>query len=178
MARKPLAPPTVRLAGGDDAEAIRAFRCGHRPWYVQDAAKVIHRAASVLGTPAAIIHRTKVLLFEDEKDRLIAVSVVQAHDSQTADLVVLAVHEDVQGGWLRQEPSRPLCVAVLEETVRYADREGYERIVAIAAEQNTQSVRLITGAGFTRVTQLDGDYVLHRAVLPAIKGSRPLGPTP
>ena len=168
MARKPLAPPAVRLAGGDDAEAIRAFRCGHRPWYVQDAVKVIRRAASVLGTPAAIIHRTKVLLFEED-DRLIAVSVVQAHDSQTADLVVLAVHEDVQGGWLRQEPSRPLCVAVLEETVRFAAREGYERIVGIAAEQNTKSVRLITGAGFTRVTQLDGDYALYRAVLPAIE---------
>jgi hypothetical protein len=167
VARRLLAPPTVRIAG-PDAEAIRSFRCGHRPWYVQDAAKVIRRAASVLGTPAAIIHRTRVLLFEEE-DRLIAVSVVQAHDSLTADLVVLAVYEDVQGGWLRQEPSRPLCVAVLEETVRFAAREGYERIIAIAAEQNTQSVRLITGAGFTRVTQLDGDYILYRTVLPAIE---------
>jgi len=111
------------------------------------------------------------LLFEEEEeeDRLIAVSVLQAHASQTADLVVLAVHEDVQGGWLRQEPSRPLCVAVLEETVRFAACEGYERIIAIAAEQNTQSVRLITGAGFTRITQLDGDYILYRAVRPAIE---------
>ena len=109
---------------------------------------------------------------EEEEDRLIAVSVLQAHASQTADLVVLAVHEDVQGGWLRQEPSRPLCVAVLEETVRFAACEGYERIIAIAAEQNTQSVRLITGAGFTRVTQLDGDYILYRAVRPAIEDAR------
>jgi hypothetical protein len=168
VARKPLAPPTVRLAGPDDADAIRAFRCGHRPWYVQDAVKVIRRAASVLGTPAAIIHRTRILLFEEE-DRLIAVSVVQAHDSQTADLVVLAVHEDVQGGWLRQEPFRPLCVAVLEETVRLATRESYERIVAIATEQNTKSVRLVTRAGFARVTQLDGDYTLYHAVLPVIE---------
>ena len=108
MARKPLEPPAVRLAGGDDAEAIRALCGGHRPWYVQDAVKVIRRAASVLGTPAAIIHRTRVLLFEDE-DRLIAVSIVQEHDLQTADLVVLAVHEDVQGEWLGQEPMRELA---------------------------------------------------------------------
>jgi RimJ/RimL family protein N-acetyltransferase len=133
---------------------------------VQDAAKVIRRAASVLGTPAAIIHRTRVLLFEDE-DRVIAVSVVQqAHEPHTVDLVVLALHEDVQGGWLRRKPSRPLCVAVLEETVRFAAREDYQRIVAIAAEQNTKSVRLITRAGFARVTQLDGDYVLYQATLP------------
>jgi hypothetical protein len=135
-----LTPPKVRPARAADAEAIRAFRCGHQPWYVQDAAKVIRRAASVLGTPAAIMHRTRVLLFEDEA-RLIAVSVVQqadessASESQTADLVVLAVHEDVQGGWLKQESSRPLCVAVLEETVGFAAREGYERVIAIAADQ-------------------------------------------
>jgi len=179
VARRLLTPPEVRLAGAADAEAIRAFRCGHHPWYVQDAAKVIRRAASVLGTPAAIMHRTRVLLFEDEA-RLVAVSVVQqadespapespAPESQTADLVVLAVHEDVQGGWLKQEPRRPLCVATLEETVRFAGREGYERIIAIAADQNKKSVRLITRAGFARVTQLDGDYVLYQAVLPVLE---------
>jgi hypothetical protein len=167
VARRLLAPPTVRIAGADDVEAIKSFRCGHRPWYVQDAAKVIRRVASVLGTPAAAIHRTKVLLFEDAKeDRLIALSIVQqAHDSRTADLVVLALGEDVQGAWLRERPSRPLCVAVLEETLRFAAREGYQRILAMAAEQNTKSVRLITGAGFIRVTQLDGDYILYQAIL-------------
>jgi hypothetical protein len=113
---------------------------------VQDAAKVIRRAASVLGAPAAIIHRTRVLLFEEE-DRVIAVSVVQqAHEPHTADLVVLAVHEDLQGAWLRERPSRPLCVSVLEETARLASREGYERVLAIASEQNERSVRLITRA--------------------------------
>jgi hypothetical protein len=133
---------------------------------VQDAAKVIRRVASVLGTPAAAIHRTTVLLFEDEKDRLIALSIVQqAHDPRTADLVVLAIKEDVQGAWLRERPSRPLCVAVLEETLRFAIRESYQRIIAMAAEQNTKSVRLITGAGFTRVTKLDGDYILYQATL-------------
>lgn len=174
MARRLLTPPEVRLAGAADAEAIRAFRCGHHPWYVQDAAKVIRRAASVLGTPAAIIHRTRVLLFEDEA-RLIAVSVVQqadespASESHTADLVVLALHEDVQGGRLKQKPPRPLCVAVFEETVRFAAREGYERIIAIAANQNKKSLRLITRAGLARVTELDGDYVLYQAVLPTLE---------
>jgi GNAT superfamily N-acetyltransferase len=134
---------------------------------VQDAARVIRRAASVLGTPAAIIHRTRVLLFEEE-DRVIAVSVVQrAHESHTADLVVLAVHEDLQGAWLRERPSRPLCVVMLEETARLASREGYRRVLAIASEQNEKSVRLITRAGFTRVTPLDGDYVLYQAAVPA-----------
>ena len=167
MARRLLAPPTVRLAGPSDVEAIRAFRCGHRPWYVQDAAKVLRRATSVLGAPAVIAHRTRVLLFE-EGDRLVAISIVQqAHDLRTADLVVLAVHEDFQGAWLRERPSRPLCVAVLEETSRLAGREGYGRVIAIVAEQNERSVRLITRAGFTRVTQLDGDYALYQADLPA-----------
>lgn len=172
MARRLIAPPTVRIAGADDAEAIKSFRCGHRPWYVQDAAKVICRVASVLGTPAAIIHRTRVLLFEEGEggeDRLIALSIVQqAHDSRTADLVVLVVSEDVQGAWLRERPARPLCVAVLEDTLRFAAREGYQRILAMAAEQNTKSVRLITRAGFSRVTQLHGDYVLCQAALPSI----------
>jgi hypothetical protein len=178
VARRLLTPPGVRLAGAADAEAIRAFRCGHHPWYVQDAAKVIRRAASVLGTPAAIMHRTRVLLFEDEA-RLIAVSVVQqadespAPESRTADLVVLAVHEDLQGGWLKQEPPRALCAAALEETVRFAAREGYERVIAIAADQNKKSVRLITRAGFARVTQLDGDYALYQAVLPALETQSP-----
>jgi GNAT superfamily N-acetyltransferase len=173
VARRLLAPPTVRIAGADDAEAIKSFRCGHRPWYVQDAARVIRRVPSVLGTPAAIIHRTRALLFEEEDEeehRLIAVSVVQqAHDPRTADLVVLAVHEDVQGAWLRERPSRPLCVAVLEETLRFAARDGYQRMLAMAAEQNTKSLRLITRARFVRVTQLDGDYILYQAALPAIE---------
>lgn len=178
MARRLLTPPEVRLAGAVDAKAIRAFRCGHHPWYVQDATKVIRRAASVLGTPAAIMHRTRVLLFEDEA-RLIAVSVVQqadespAPESQTADLVVLAVHEDLQGGWLTQEPPRPLCAVALEETVRFAAREGYARAIAIAADQNKKSVRLITRAGFARVTELDGDYALYQAVLPALEAHSP-----
>jgi L-amino acid N-acyltransferase YncA len=134
---------------------------------VQEAAKVIRRAALVLGTPAAAVHRTRVLLFE-EGDRLVAIAIVQqAHDQRTADLVVLAVHEDVQGTWLRGRPSRPLCVAVLEETARLASREGYERILTIVAEENEKSVRLITRAGFTRVTQLDGDYALYQAAAPA-----------
>lgn len=108
MARRLLTPPTVRLAQPEDAAAIRSFRCGHRPWYVQDATKVIRKAASVLGTPAAA-RETKVLLFEAD-DRLIAVSIVQqAHEPHTADLVVLAIHEDVQGAWLDEKPPRPLC---------------------------------------------------------------------
>jgi len=174
VARRLIAPPTVRIAGADDAEAIKSFRCGHRPWYVQDAAKVIRRVPSVLDTPAAIIHRTKILLFEEgeggeQEDRLIALSIVQqAHDPRTADLVVLAVHRDAQGAWLRERPARPLCVAVLEETLRFAARERYRRIIAMAAEQNTKSVRLITRAGFVRVTQLDGDYILYQATLPTI----------
>ncbi len=133
---------------------------------------MIRRVESVLGTPAAIIHRTEVLLFEEggeEEDRLIALSILQqAHDSRTADLVVLAVSEVLQGAWLRERPARPLCVAVLEDTLRFAAREGYQRILAMAAEQNTKSVRLITRAGFTSVTQLDGDYVLYQAALPSI----------
>ena len=165
MARRLLTPPTVRLAQPEDAAAIRSFRCGHRPWYVQDATKVIRKAASVLGTPAAA-RETKVLLFEAD-DRLIAVSIVQqAHEPHTADLVVLAIHEDVQGAWLDEKPPRPLCVATLEETAHLAARDGYERILAIAAEQNEKSVRLITRAGFSPVTRLDGDYTLYQAALP------------
>ena len=121
----------------------------------------------MLGTSAAIAHRTRVLLFE-EGDRLVAISIVQqAHDLRTADLVVLAVQDDFQGAWLRERPSRPLCVAVLEETVRLVGGKGYERILAIVAEENEKSVRLITRAGFTRVTLLDGDYSLYQAAVSA-----------
>jgi hypothetical protein len=149
-----------------DAKAIRAFRCGRRPWYVTDAAKVVRRSASVLGTSAAAVNRTRVLLFEVE-NKVMAISVVQqAQHLHTADLVVLAVHHDVQGAWLEEDSPRPLCVAVLEETAHFAAREGYERILAMAAEQNTKSVRLITRAGFLRVSELDGDYVLYQTTLP------------
>ena len=123
----------------------------------------------MLDTSAAIIHMTRVLIFEDE-DRVIAVSVVQqAHEPRTADLVVLAVGEDVQGAWLRERPSRPLCVVVLQETLRFAAREGYQRILAMAAEQNTKSVRLVTRVGFVPITHLDGNYVLYQAALPTIE---------
>jgi hypothetical protein len=106
---------------------------------VQDAVKVIRRAASVLGTPAAAARATKVSLFETD-GRLVAVSVVQqAHEPRIADLVVLAVNEDFQGAWLEETPPRPLCVAVLEETAHLAARDGYERILAIAAESRTRS---------------------------------------
>jgi hypothetical protein len=166
VARRLLAAPTVRLAQPVDAPAIRGFRCGHRPWYVQDATKVIRRAASVLDTPAAAARRTKVMLFETD-NRLVAVSVVQqAHEPHTADLVVLAVHEEAQSAWLEERPSRPLCVAVLEETAHLAAQDGYERILAIAAEQNKKSIRLITQSGFSPVTPLDGDYTLYQAALP------------
>ncbi|MGH2834158.1 MAG: hypothetical protein ACRDK2_15410 [Solirubrobacteraceae bacterium] len=152
-----------------DAKAIRAFRCGQRPWYVTDAAKVVRRSASVLGTSASAVNRTRVLLFEIE-NKVMAISVLQqAHNPQTADLVVLAVHQDVQGAWLEEDPPRPLCVAALEETAHFAAGEGYERILAMAAEQNTKSVRLITRAGFVRVTGLNGDYVLYQISLPPLK---------
>lgn len=133
---------------------------------MQDAAKVIRRAASILGTPAAATRRTKVLFFEIG-DRLIAISIVQqAHEPQTADLVVLAIHEEAQGAWLDEKPARPLCVAALEETAHHAAQEGYERIIAIVAEQNKQSIRLITRSGFSTVARLDSDYTLYQAVLP------------
>jgi hypothetical protein len=165
VARRLLAAPTVRLAKPADAEAIRAFRCGYRPWYVQNAAKVVRRSASLLDAPAAVLHRTRVLLFETQ-GQTVAIAVVQeAHDPRIADLVVLALHQDVQGGWLKVQPPRPLCVAVLDETIRFAGREGYEQILAVAAEQNTKSVRLITLAGFARLTLLDGDYALYQAAV-------------
>ncbi len=128
---------------------------------------MIRRAASILGTPAAAARRTKVLLFEIG-DRLVAISVVQqAHDPQTADFVVLAIHEQAQGAWLDEKPTRPLCVAVLEETAHHTAQDGYERIIAIVAEQNEKSIRLITRSGFSAVARLDSDYTLYQAALPA-----------
>lgn len=119
----------------------------------------------MLGTPAAVARSTKVLLFETGSP-LIAVSVVQqAHEPHMADLVVLAVHEDFQGAWLDETPPRPLCAAVLEETAHLAAQDGYERMLAIAAAQNKKSVRLLTRAGFSPVTRLDGDYGLYQAAL-------------
>jgi hypothetical protein len=166
MARGLLAAPTVRIAQPADAAAIRALRCGRRPWYVQDVARVLRRAAKVLGTAEAAAHKTKTLLFELD-DRLVAVSVVQrGPEPDIADLVVIAIAEDFQGCWLNEKPPRPLCVAVLEETVGLATRHGYERIIAMAAQQNARSVRLITRAGFAPVTRLDGDYTLYQAALP------------
>jgi GNAT superfamily N-acetyltransferase len=164
--RRLIAPPTVRLATAADAAAIRAFRCGHRPWYVQDAVKVIRRAASLLGTPIAKNHRMEALLFE-ANERLVALTVVQqTHDPHTADLVVLAVHSDFQGTWLDEQSPRPLCVAVLEEATRHTAREGYKRIVTMVAAQHAKSIRLITGAGYLVITEIDRDYRLYGATCP------------
>jgi hypothetical protein len=91
------------------------------------------------GTPAATVRDTKILLFE-ASGLLTAVSVVQrAHDPSTADLVVLAVAEDLRGARLDERPARPLCAAVLEETARVAAQDGYKRILAVVAEQNKVS---------------------------------------
>lgn len=158
-----MAAPTVRLAQPADAGAIEAFRCGHLPWYVNDAAKVVRRAASLLAGSVPL--GLKVLLFE-HADELAAVSVLQrVPAARTADLVVLALQTPLQGAWLEETPERPLCVAVLEETIRLAAREGYERIVTMAADQNKKSVRLITRAGFVKAMRVDGDYALYVASL-------------
>ena len=98
--------------------------------------------------------------------------VIDAHALRHGDALIVGqsfggVHEDFQGTRLRERPSRPLCAAVLEETARLVTREGYERVLAIVAEQNEKSVRLITRAGFTSVTLLDGDYALYQAAVPA-----------
>ncbi len=71
-----------------------------------------------------------------------------------------------QGSWLEEKPARPLGVAALEETIYHAAQDGYERMIAIVAEQNEKSIRLITGSGFSAVTQLDSDYTLYQAALP------------
>ncbi len=161
-----MAAPTARFALPTDAPVVAAFRCGRRPWYVEEAAKVIRKSTSLLdASPPGL----RVVLFEHAHE-LAAISVVQQGPTHgTADLAVLAIRTHLQGAWIEETPERPLCVAVLEDTLRFAAREGYRRIIAMAAEQNTKSVRLITRAGFVRVTQLDGDYVLYQAALPAIK---------
>lgn len=161
-----MAAPTARFAQPTDAPVVAAFRCGHTPWYVEEAAKVIRKSASLLdASPPGL----RVVLFEHAHE-LAAISVVQQGPTHgTADLAVLAIRTHLQGAWIEEKPERPLCVAVLEETIDLAAREGYERIVAMAAEQNTKSVRLITRAGFVKATRVDGDYVLFRAVLPAIE---------
>ncbi len=162
MAHRRLRPPTVRLAQPQDAGAISRLSCGHTPWYVRDAVKVVHKAASLLDkAPPGL----RVLLFEHTGE-LAAASVLQpASAPRTVDLVVLAVDVHFQGAVLNEKPPRPLCVAVLEETARFAAREGYERIVAMAANQNEKSVRLITRAGFVATRKLDGDYTLYAATL-------------
>jgi hypothetical protein len=132
---------------------------------VQDAAKVIRKSTSLLdASPPGL----RVVLFEHAHE-LAAISVVQQGPTHgTADLAVLAIRTHLQGAWIEETPERPLCVAVLEETIDLAARDGYRRILAMAAEQNTKSVRLITRAGFTRVTELGGDYILYQATLPTI----------
>jgi hypothetical protein len=158
-----VAAPTVRLAQPADVGAIEAFRCGHSPWYVNDTAKVIRRAASLLDGSAP--RGLRVLLFEHADD-LEAISVLQrAPAPRTVDLVALALRTRSQGAWLDETPKRPLCVAVLEETVRLAAREGYKQIVAMAADQNEKSVRLMSRAGFVKATRVDGDYTLYAASL-------------
>jgi len=166
MERQRVAAPTARFAQPTDAPAVTAFRCGHTPWYVEEAAKVIRKSASLLdASPPGL----RVVLFEHAHE-LAGISVVQQGPTHgTADLAVLAIRTHLQGAWIEETPERPLCVAVLEETIDLAAREGYERIVAMAAEQNTKSVRLITRAGFSRVAPLDGDYVLYQAVLPVVE---------
>lgn len=163
----------MRLAQPDDAAAIRRFDCGHRPWYVEEAARVIRRAAKLLGRPEADRHGVRVLLFE-VAERLVAISIFQHSSAQhTADFVALAVHESAQGARLEEEHARPLCVAVLEETARYAAAEGYERVVAMVADANERSLRLIEHAGFTRLTAADHDYSLYQAALPMGSTTQP-----
>lgn len=127
---------------------------------------MIRRAAALLGRPEAERHRVRVLLFEVGA-RLVAVSIFQRSSAQhAADFVALAVQESVQGARLEEEHARPLCVAVLEETTRYAAAEGYNRAVAMVADENARSLRLLEGAGFTLLDAVDHDYSLYQAALP------------
>lgn len=163
----------MRFAQPEDAAAIRRFDCGHRPWYVEETARVIRRAAALLGRPEAERHGVRVLLFEVD-ERIVAVSIFQRSSAQhTADLVALAVHESVQGARLDEKHARPLCVAVLEETTRYAAAEGYDRAVAMIADENERSLRLIEDAGFTRLDAVDHDYSLYQAALPSGTDAEP-----
>lgn len=125
---------------------------------------MIRKSASLLDqSPPGL----RVLLFEHANE-LAAISVVQQGPTpRTADLAVLAIHTRLQGAWIEESPERSLCVAVLEESIHVATQEGYERIVAMAADQNDKSVRLITRAGFVKVTRIDGDYTLYSASLEA-----------
>jgi hypothetical protein len=123
---------------------------------------MIRRLPTYLDGGAEEEYGLVVLLFE-AGDQLMAVSAYQRHSSQTADFAVMALATEFQGVRIEDPDGRPLVVAVLKETLRDMAANGYQRVVAQAAKENSKAVRLLRD--FERAGSLDADYDLYAANL-------------
>lgn len=157
--------PMMRLAQPTDTSAICAMPSSGRWRHVTEAATALRGAALSLGGESAIGRDLKMLLFEVGEE-IVAVSALRrATDPEIAQLITVVIHQGLRGSCLRRPPRSPLCVVVLDATMKLATGAGYKRIAAHIADADEKGRRLADGFGFSRVGTVDEDHGIYAARL-------------
>lgn len=148
----------MRLAQPSDATAICAMPCAGRWRHVKESSSALRAAALSLGSERADARDTNVLLFEIEREIVAAAALRRSMEADLAQLITLMLHQEMRGCHLREQPRRPLCVVVLDVTMRFATDNGYRRMATHIAHADRKGLQLAQRAGFARVGHADADH--------------------
>lgn len=153
-----LSTPTMRIAAPHDATAICAMPCAGRWRHVKEASSALRAAALSLGSERAQARDTNVLLFEIDREIVAAAALRRYMEPDLAQLITLMLHQEMRGCHLSEPPREPLCVVVLDATMRFAVGNGYRRLATHIAHADRKGLRLAQRAGFARVGHADRDH--------------------
>jgi hypothetical protein len=167
---------TVRIARAGDAPAVRTLTCaGRKPSYAGTAQKLIRRCGSVLAGDVLAPPGFRCLLFRNATAPadagLVGVSAIATAEGGICDWIVMGVARPLHGA--RVVDGRSLAAAIADETARFAQGAGYERMVAQVHRGHRKSLHIIDRLGFARVASLAADYDLYAVDLAV--GMRPMG---
>jgi hypothetical protein len=157
----------VRVATAADAAVVRTFECSARkPRFGGTAQELIRKCGSVLAGNKPEPAGFYCLLFEDTAtagvEGLVGVSAIKAAD-RACDWIVMGIAKGYQSGCAVD--GRSLAIAVAEETIRFAQRQGYERMVAMAHRDHVKSLHILDRFGFSLVAAVNVDYDLFAVKL-------------
>jgi RimJ/RimL family protein N-acetyltransferase len=152
----------ARVATAADAAALRKFECSPRkPRYGGTAQQLIHKCGSVLAGNKRRPTGFECLLFEDTAttgvEGLVGVSAIQTANG-VCDWIVMGIAHGYQGG--RTTDGRSFAAATADETARYARRQGYKRMVAMAHRDHEKSLHILHRLGFSVVAAINPEYSL------------------
>jgi hypothetical protein len=148
----------MRLVKPGDAVAICAMPSAGRWRHVKEASSALRTAALSIGSEQSDARDTNVLLFEIDREIVAAAALRRAMESDIAQLITLILHQEMRGCHLREQPREPLCVVVLQTTMRFATGNGYTRMATHIAHADRKGLRLAQLAGFARVGHADKEH--------------------